>query len=91
VIDFSVIKERLCQWLEDWWDHKFLIYNQDPWAIPLKNIDRDVVIVPFNPTAENMAMHLLSVVGPLRLKDTGVTLVKVIIEETRKCQATASI
>lgn len=29
VLDFSVIKSKLCQWLEDNWDHKFLAWNQD--------------------------------------------------------------
>lgn len=30
VIDFSVVKERLCMWLEENWDHKFLIWEDDP-------------------------------------------------------------
>jgi 6-pyruvoyltetrahydropterin/6-carboxytetrahydropterin synthase len=29
VIDFSVIKERLCMWLERNWDHKFLAWTGD--------------------------------------------------------------
>ena len=30
VMDFSVIKERLCEWLEREWDHKFLAWAKDP-------------------------------------------------------------
>lgn len=30
VIDFSVVKTTLCQWLEDNWDHKFLHWENDP-------------------------------------------------------------
>src|SRR5690606_2639979 len=30
VIDFSVIKEKLCMWLEEHYDHKFLIWQEDP-------------------------------------------------------------
>lgn len=30
VLDFSVIKERLCVWLEATWDHKFLAWAEDP-------------------------------------------------------------
>lgn len=30
VVDFSEIKARLCQWLEDNWDHKFLMWEEDP-------------------------------------------------------------
>lgn len=30
VIDFGVIKERLCMWVEKHWDHKFLAWESDP-------------------------------------------------------------
>lgn len=29
VVDFSVVKTTLCQWLEDNWDHKFLHWEKD--------------------------------------------------------------
>ena len=29
VLDFSVIKSKLCQWLEDNWDHRFLYWSED--------------------------------------------------------------
>lgn len=89
VIDFSVIKERLCMWLEDNWDHKFLVSMDDPFASPLRTLDpRGVVLVPFNPTAENMAEHLVEVVGRSVLFGTGVQLLECRVEETRKCAAT---
>src|SRR5271169_3367108 len=64
VVDFGVIKSRMCEWLETNWDHKFLIYSQDPRQPNLIEIDPTVVTVSFNPTAENMALHLLKVVCP---------------------------
>lgn len=87
VIDFSVIKITLCQWIEDNWDHCFLVWENDPLKDKLLAVDTDdsIVVVPFNPTAENMALFLLNVVGPSVLEETGVKLVKVIMEETRKC------
>jgi 6-pyruvoyltetrahydropterin/6-carboxytetrahydropterin synthase len=91
VVDFSVIKTALCDWLEDWWDHRMLLWVKDPWVVPLRQIDRTVKTVPFNPTAENMAQHLLHVVGPTYLRGTGVTLTKVVFEETRKCSAEMSL
>lgn len=91
VMDFSVIKEKLCMWLEDNWDHKTLIYAEDPWAGPLKELDPTVVIVPFVPTAENMAQYLVDVIGPQQLAGTGVILKKCTVEETRKCMATYSL
>ena len=50
-----------------------------------------VVWLPFNPTAENLADHLLRIVGPVQLQGTGVRLIRVIFEETRKCSAEASL
>lgn len=87
VIDFSEMKAKLCMWLEDEWDHKMLIWEQDPLAEVLPNIDPTVVIVPFNPTAENIAQHLVEVVGPTQLAGTGIKLVHCDVEETRKCSA----
>ena len=90
VLDFSVIKSRLCMWLENNWDHKFLIWQEDPLAEPLRALDGTVVILPFNPTAEKMADFLLRIMGPQLLEGTEVALIKVSVEETRKCSASAS-
>ena len=90
VLDFGVSKTRLCQWLEDNWDHRFLVYAPDPWRVALQAIDpQGLVIVPFNPTAENMAEYLLRVVGPVQLHGTGCALQSVSIDETARCSAMA--
>ncbi len=113
VLDFSAVKSRLCMWLEDKWDHKFLAWSEDKFMrlierVPLgmgadtkQEIDlaqetaamlsASVVWVPFNPTAENMAEYLLRVIAPIQLRDTGVTCVRVMIWETRKCAAGADL
>jgi 6-pyruvoyltetrahydropterin/6-carboxytetrahydropterin synthase len=97
VIDFSVIKKRLCLWLEEQWDHQFLMWTEDPWkkwiSDPKAPSDfaKSVRLVDFNPTAENIALYLLKIVGPIRLAGTGVTLYKVTVQETRKCAATAEL
>jgi 6-pyruvoyltetrahydropterin/6-carboxytetrahydropterin synthase len=89
VIDFGVIKSRLCMWLESNWDHRMILWDQDPLLFQLHEIDpQGVVAVPFNPTAENIGAHLLEVIGPQAMRGTGVTLTKVTVEETRKCGAT---
>lgn len=90
VLDFSVIKSILCEWLEENWDHKFLAWSEDPWLPELHGLDPNgVCIVPFNPTAENMAAFLLTTVGPQLLADTNTKLISVSIDETRKCSAGA--
>lgn len=96
VIDFSAIKSKLCQWLEDNFDHRFLMWEDDPWLTGIfasqnLHVVLGIVVVPFNPTAENIAEYLLNDVGPIQLHDTGVTLVKVVVEETGKCLAVAEL
>lgn len=90
VIDFSEIKSKLCMWLEDNWDHFFLVWENDPWKDQLTQIDPTVKVVPFNPTAENMAEYLMTEISPKQLKGTGITVDKIIIEETRKCSVECS-
>lgn len=89
VIDFSEIKERLCLWLETEWDHKLMLWSEDPLLSELKHLaPEDLCIVSFNPTAEQIARHLVEEVGPRQLAGTGITLVACRVEETRKCSAT---
>jgi 6-pyruvoyltetrahydropterin/6-carboxytetrahydropterin synthase len=91
VIDFSVIRDSLCAWLDDHWDHRMLMWADDPLCVLLQDIDSTVAKVPFNPTAENIAIYLVEHVGPNVLRGTGVQLVEVRVEETRKCSATACL
>jgi len=88
VIDFGVIKNTLCVWLEQSWDHKMLLSRQDPFLEQLRHTIGGIVPVPFNPTAENMAEYLVEVIGPQMLRGTGVVLTECRIEETAKCSAT---
>lgn len=101
VIDFSVVKTTLCQWLEDNWDHKFLHWSRDNLidalkiaasrpSCPLEHEDHEhflgsLVALPFNPTAENLAAYMVDVIGPQILDQYGVELVECTIEETSKC------
>jgi 6-pyruvoyltetrahydropterin/6-carboxytetrahydropterin synthase len=91
VIDFGDIKSRLCEWLEECWDHRFLIWQNDPYAEHLQAIDPYVVLVPFNPTAENIAEYFVTRVAPMRLSGTGITLVSCTVNETSKCSATFTL
>jgi 6-pyruvoyltetrahydropterin/6-carboxytetrahydropterin synthase len=95
VLDFTSIKNSLCAWLEENWDHKFMVWEEDTAIHELMqttmgraHLTESLVWVPFNPTAENIAKHLVLVVGPRALAKTNVTLVRVDVGETRKCSAT---
>ena len=92
VLDFNVIKGRLCMWLERNWDHRFLISKHDERADGLVELNPEgVLVVEFNPTAENLGDYLLRKVAPVILAGTDCTLTKVVIEETRKCSATIEL
>lgn len=92
VVDFSVVKSTLCQWLEDNWDHKMLLWEQDP-ILPgmLVVAPQDIVRVPFNPTAEAMAQYLAETVAPPLLQPHGVRVTCVRVQETRKCSASYEV
>lgn len=88
VVDFAVIKAKCCQWLEDNWDHRFLLWERDTYA-RLLSLDTSLpglVLVPFNPTAENMAQFLCDLFD-IQLFEYGVTCVGVKVIETPKCWA----
>lgn len=89
VVDFGVIKAVLCQWLEDNWDHRFLMWEDDPYMGDCQDWfpGGGFLPVPFNPTAENMGIYLLEIIGPLLLDDLFLELAVVTVEETRKCSA----
>ena len=74
------------------WDHKMVLWQEEPLLEQLKDIvPEDIVTVPFNPTAEQLAQYLVTVVGPQQLVGTGVKLISVKIDETRKCSASYSL
>jgi len=87
VIDFGVLKEKFAAWIDDNWDHGFILWEQDMEAIAaLSALDKQkLFLLPNNPTAENMAMHLLNVVSPLVLSGTGVKVSKIVLWETENC------
>lgn len=88
VVDFATLKELLCGWLEREWDHKMLLWDEDPIAKHLKVLgDSDaVVLLPCNPTAENLAAHFYMVANKL-LENSAVRVVRIGIWETSKCYA----
>ena len=89
VIDFGVIKSLLCDWIETEWDHKMMLFDKDPLVAPLRELlPEDLVLVPFNPTAEEMAHYLVDTVAPRQLAGTGVTLIACRVDETARCSAT---
>jgi 6-pyruvoyltetrahydropterin/6-carboxytetrahydropterin synthase len=96
VIDFGVLKEKFLTWIDTNWDHGFIVHYADTNALGALDMVTDtqgrpqkVYRMGTNPTAENMAFHLLHDIGPGLLKGTGVQLIRVELWETENCVAEA--
>ena len=87
VIDFSVIKEIVGSWIDQFWDHTMIIYSQDPDLELLQKCSgsKPIFIMNKNPTAENMALYLLNDICPSILSGTGVSVNKIRLYETSNC------
>ena len=91
VIDFSVLKTRLGGWIEERWDHGFVLHRDDREAIDAvtRIPEQKLFLMDANPTTENMARYLLATVAPQQLEGLGVEVVKVVLWETENCFAEA--
>lgn len=90
VIDFSILKRTYDQWIQNKWDHGFLYWKEDR-ELCQAFLREELIatkrwVAPFNPTAENMAKHLL-LLGPTLMLGTDVEIVKVKLFETPNCWA----
>jgi len=93
IVDFSLIKRRMLGWLDDHWDHGFVLFADDAEALAAIGGMRPTkyFVLPWNPTAENMARYLLEVVAPNVLGDLGVVARRVRLWETDEASATATL
>ena len=57
VVDFADVKKVLFGALDEAWDHRTLLFSEDPLCGHLQSVldDDSLRPVPFNPTAENIA------------------------------------
>jgi 6-pyruvoyltetrahydropterin/6-carboxytetrahydropterin synthase len=93
VIDFAVLKSRFKGWIDEHWDHGFILNEQDENAVAAARSVQPakVYVLPYNPTAENMARYLLHEICPGLLEGTGVVASKVVIWETEEAFAEATL
>lgn len=93
VLDFADLKARCKGWLDEHWDHSFLVSHEDDNAIEALRMVKPcrLFVMPYNPTAENMAKYLLEVVCPKILEGSGSTATRVRIWETDESYAEACL
>ncbi len=77
VMDFKKLKEKLYNFL-DAFDHSIIISDKDGFLVKnASKLNSRYIIVPYNPTAEMMAVHIF-----LYAKKLGLSIYKVIVHET---------
>jgi 6-pyruvoyltetrahydropterin/6-carboxytetrahydropterin synthase len=92
VIDFSVVKDRVGQWIDEHWDHTTLVNARDTALRSLCEVEhhhtgrRAPYVFDGEPTAENIAMRLLYKASKL-LDDVRIRVVSVEVFETPNCSA----
>ena len=91
VIDFAELKTRFKGWLDEHWDHGFILYEGDENGLQaIKMVEPcKYYELPYNPTAESMARYLVEVVCPELLKDTDVRATRVGVWEAEDAFAEA--
>jgi len=93
LVDFSMLKKLFTGWIDEHWDHGFLLHEIDENGIAAAKLVEPCkyFLMPYNPTAENMARYLLEEVSPELLIDEPVQVSKVVIWETEDSFAEASL
>lgn len=86
VIDFKLLKEKCKGWIDEHWDHAFVLWDQDQNALEaVRHCEpHRIYELPYNPTAENMARYLLEVACPQILAGTGATADKIVVWESEE-------
>lgn len=92
VIDFKLLKTKCKGWIDEHWDHGFLLWEKDTEAIEAVKQTNPyrLFLLPYNPTSENLATFLLEEVCPELLKGTGATAVKIVLWESDESCAEVS-
>ncbi len=89
IVDFSVIREKLGTWIDEYWDHTTILYDKDKELGSA--IDRitgqKIFYLSANPTAENMADYLFREICPKLFAGMGITCIRIKLYETPNCYA----
>jgi len=95
VIDFSVLKDKFGSFIDDNFDHGFLVWEEDKEVIDALDYfdaycgEQKIFVMPTNPTAENIAQFLLDNSDDI-LDDKGVEVTMIKVYETENCFAVAT-
>jgi len=89
VIDFGVIREVLGKWIDDNFDHTTILFEKDQnlGENISKITGQKIYYMKSNPTAENIAKHLLEDICPQLFANYAIKCVGIKVYETPNCSA----
>jgi 6-pyruvoyltetrahydropterin/6-carboxytetrahydropterin synthase len=89
VIDFGVIREVLGKWIDDNLDHNTILFEKDQnlGENIAKITGQKIYYMKSNPTAENIAKHLLEDICPQLFANHNIKCVGIKVYETPNCSA----
>jgi len=82
VADFIDIKNTIGEWIETTLDHRTILEERDPLANVLREHGESVLMLPVEPTAENLAKLIYE-----QAEQFGLPVCSVSFWETKKCAA----
>ncbi len=85
VADFSGIKKSVSPWIDAEFDHRMLLYREDPFVPILLSQGDPVKVLDCHPTAENIARLIYEFA-----KEEGHPVSEVVLWETPSCSASYS-
>jgi 6-pyruvoyltetrahydropterin/6-carboxytetrahydropterin synthase len=91
VVDFGEVKKTLQGFIDEHLDHAFIVYMEDKEMMNALHSLSDAKIYPMaeNPTAENIAYHLLVLFSKLLEEEHPQALIHALtVHETSNCSAT---
>jgi 6-pyruvoyltetrahydropterin/6-carboxytetrahydropterin synthase len=93
ILDFKLLKQRVNDWLDENWDHAFILWKQDQNGLAAirSSEPHRLYELNTNPTAENMAQHFLEEICPQILSGTDAVAYKVRLWESEETCAEVTI
>lgn len=93
ILDFKLLKTRVKNWIDEHWDHSFVLWKEDKNGLDAirSSEPHRIYELDSNPTSENMAQYFLFKICPQVLEGTGATAIKVRLWESEETCAEVSI
>lgn len=93
ILDFKLLKQRVNGWIDENWDHTFVLWKDDANGLDAirSSEPHRIYELEKNPTAENMAIHFLHDIAPKILEGTGASAYRVRLWESEETCAEVNL